>query len=145
MRKQSLKQRASDENEVGSYVPGYTPELGKRLESIINDIGSLKASAEIVPCKPEQLAKWRDGKAKMPLYAAQRLCRATDKSVDMLLYGKDGMVAVVEFKKSGVDYDSLVAALIAVEELEDQNGLDFEPQDKATLVLTTYKGITDKG
>ena len=142
MSNQTLKQSNSTANEVGSDAPGYTSELGERISSIISDIGSLKEAAAKVPCKPEQLAKWRDGKARMPLYAATNLCSAVNGSLDELVYGPEakGKRVFVAF-----NYDKLLEAMMLIEELQEQNSLVFEPRDKAEMILRTYKSFTDSG
>ncbi len=47
-------------------------------------IGSQKNAAKIAGCTSEQLAKHRDGEAKMPLSAAIALCEATGRSLNWL-------------------------------------------------------------
>lgn len=65
-------------------VPGWTPEFGERLAEMIAVIGSQKAAAKVAGYSSEQLAKHRNGEAKMSLAGAIALCEASGRSLDWL-------------------------------------------------------------
>ena len=48
-------------------------------------LGSLQMAAEIAVYSTEQVAKWRDGKARPPLWPVMRLTRAANRSLDWLV------------------------------------------------------------
>lgn len=70
------------------YAPGWSPEFQERLSKLISELGTLKEAGEVAEASHDQLASWRDGKSRMPLHAAVRLCEATGRSVDWLA-GRD--------------------------------------------------------
>ena len=57
----------------------------KRFSVVLGDIGSLKRAAEILNVTPEQIARWRDGKSRPPLFAITELCEETGRSIDWLV------------------------------------------------------------
>ncbi|MBI1262983.1 MAG: hypothetical protein GC184_14795 [Rhizobiales bacterium] len=65
-------------------VPGWTPELGRRLSSAIDSLGGLKSTGKIAGYTDEQVGKWRDGKAKMPFAAAIAIAEQAGRSLDWL-------------------------------------------------------------
>ena len=71
----------------GTSVPGWTPELGTRISSTINEIGSIKAVSDLLEVKAEQVSKWLDGRARMPLHAAATMCHTAGCSLDWLVTG----------------------------------------------------------
>lgn len=137
--------------EVGREVPGYTPELGSRLSEIIATLGSLKKAADIVDSSYEQVSKWRDGKAKMPLYAAAELCAAAGKSLDWLVWGEAG--TRVDAQKPRFDHGLAHACIKdTLEELEEigllafnkielndtDKTVSFTPEDVAEISMHAY-------
>lgn len=70
----------------GNAVPtsGYDRLAGERLSTIIESLGGLKPSAEIARVTPEQLAKWRDGRAKWSFFGISALCARSGRSMDWL-------------------------------------------------------------
>lgn len=72
---------------AGTGVPGFTPDFGSRLASIVELLGGARSTAELVQVTPEQLSKWRTGKARMPFGAAMTMCEAAGESLDWLAFG----------------------------------------------------------
>lgn len=85
--------RDSDKSEPAlegaEIVPGWTPEVGTRLKEVIRRVGGLRAASAIVDTKAEQIAKWRDGKARPPFYALQQLAAAAGVSLDWIASGRE--------------------------------------------------------
>lgn len=81
---QMVKRSMERQNEVGGGVPGWTPELGSRLSSAIELLGGLKSTGKIAGATDEQVGKWRDGRAKMPFYAAISIAERAGISLDWL-------------------------------------------------------------
>ena len=73
---------------VRSFVPGYTPELGDRIKSVISRIGGLQEAAKISGVTDEQVARWRDGVSKPPFFAISSLCRHAGVSLTWLATGE---------------------------------------------------------
>lgn len=133
--KQTLTGKVESSSRDGSAVPGWTPELGTRIASIIAEIGSIKAAADLVGTKAEQLSKWRDGRARMPLGAAITLCQATRRSLDWLANGSESPAPVVK----PTDYRQIEDVVRAVGlELLGQ-GVELPPDDFARLVAAVLE------
>lgn len=97
------------EIKAGTPVPSSIVEVGTRLSSIIEKIGGLKQSSKIASVTPEQVAKWRDGKARMPLAAAAALAAAGECSLDWLAFGGDqSQSANILDAKNDMDRDGYV-------------------------------------
>lgn len=79
-----VKHTMEGEKEYTQGVPGWTPELGSRLSSVIDSLGGLRSTSKIAGASDEQVGKWRDGKAKMPFAAAVNIAARADVSLDWL-------------------------------------------------------------
>ncbi len=135
MVKQSLKKNLEQAEEVGTAVPGYSQELGERIESMINDIGSLKEAAKIVDCTSEQLAKWRDGRAKMPFYAAVLLAEAVKKPVDWIATGQRFIFPENNIPLIEAELEETIRGL---ENHLRKNNKVLSPAEKARMICTLY-------
>ncbi|MCR9175153.1 MAG: hypothetical protein NXI19_04025 [Alphaproteobacteria bacterium] len=61
---------------------GWTPEFQDRMNWIIGTLGSARAASRVAGYSDDQIANWRDGKSKIPLAAAMRLCAKVGKPLD---------------------------------------------------------------
>lgn len=83
-------------NSVPTSRPDYTPEFGAKLKAVIDSLGTLVEASKIADVTSEQLARWRDGRAKPPFFAMARLTRAAGLPLDWLL-GDDNKPAPSPF------------------------------------------------
>lgn len=79
------------DNRPGNDVPSFTAELGSRLSSVIDAIGSQKAAASIAGVSDEQLGRWKSGKARPSFFGMQALAQAAGVSLDWLATGEGPM------------------------------------------------------
>lgn len=56
----------------------------QRLKDVLDRLPSLQMAAEIAGYSAEQVAKWRDKKARPPLWPVRRLAEASGRSLDWL-------------------------------------------------------------
>lgn len=68
----------------GDTVPGWTPEVGTRLNSVIRRLGGLSAASRIVGTTDESISKWVKGKARAPFAAISALASEAGVSLDWL-------------------------------------------------------------
>lgn len=59
-----------------------------RFKIVLDKIGMLQKAADLTDMSSEQIAKWRDGKAKVPFGASAILCKNAGVSMDWLAFGK---------------------------------------------------------
>lgn len=71
--------------------PAWSPELGTRLDALIKAAGGPTKASTIVGVVPEQVSKWRDGKARAPFWALAALSAETGVSLDWLATGAGPM------------------------------------------------------
>lgn len=86
-----------------SSVPGWTREAGTRLAQVIEALGGATRSGELIAVKPEQLARWRDGKARPPLFGVAQLAKAAGKSLDWVVFGEDSALPEPEASAPTLD------------------------------------------
>ncbi|MBJ3783378.1 XRE family transcriptional regulator [Devosia sediminis] len=72
---------------VPSTEFGWTPEFGDRLKSVIESYGTLLRAGEVAGVSDEQMARWRDGKARPSFFGMASLCSGAGVSLDWLLNG----------------------------------------------------------
>lgn len=73
-------------NALESIAPAPFRE---RLSACISYAGGLRSCAELTGYSDEQIAKWRDGKARPPLFPCAEIARAGGRSLDWLVFGSD--------------------------------------------------------
>lgn len=78
-----------DVPEAHDRAVGWTPDLGRRLKSMIEELGGPKEAATLVGVTPEQLSKWRDGKARASFAGVAALAKASKHSLDWVLSGQE--------------------------------------------------------
>ncbi|MFC5393110.1 S24 family peptidase [Bosea vestrisii] len=61
----------------------------ERFEALLARFPSMKMAADIAGYSAEQLAKWRDGKARAPLRPIANLCQASATSLDWLVFNRE--------------------------------------------------------
>jgi phage repressor protein C with HTH and peptisase S24 domain len=71
------------------WVPGWSPELGTRIASIIEAVGGPGKASALIDVKPEQISKWRDGKARAPFLALATLAKIAGVSLDWIATGEE--------------------------------------------------------
>lgn len=84
----------------GKSIPTYdfssNPDARGRLSEVIDRIGSLVKAGEIAGVSDEQIARWRDGKAKPNFYGIAALTYAAGKTLDWLATGEEGVAPLAE-------------------------------------------------
>lgn len=65
----------------------------ERFIVLLSRFSTMRAAAEIAGVSAEQLAKWREGKAKAPLRPIANLCEASSTSLDWLVFGRTAPAA----------------------------------------------------
>lgn len=73
-------------NDVSTFD---NPQTRERLSEVIGRIGSLVKAAEVAGVSDEQVARWRDGKAKPNFYSIALLTYAAGKTLDWLVTGDE--------------------------------------------------------
>jgi len=73
--------------EDDDWVPGWSPELGTRIASVVAAVGGPGKASALVGVKPEQISKWRDGKARAPFLALAALAKVAGVSLDWIANG----------------------------------------------------------
>lgn len=68
-------------------VPGWTADLGIRIEQMIKQVGTVKQAAEISGVTAETLAAWRDGISRPSFLGILALAKATGRSLDWVALG----------------------------------------------------------
>jgi phage repressor protein C with HTH and peptisase S24 domain len=68
--------------------------FNSRFRTVLDQIGSLQRAAELTGMSSDQVAKWRDGKARPPYWPMMILCDAAGMSLDWLAFGRGPAVAV---------------------------------------------------
>ena len=63
-----------------------------RLEELIQEVGGNKAAAQIAGVSEKQISRWRQGYSSPSILKLDKLCKATGKSIDWLLSGKESPV-----------------------------------------------------
>ena len=61
--------------------------FNQRLDSLIRSLGGLRSASEIIGVKDQQIAKWRDGKARPNFLKVASLAQAAGVSLDWLATG----------------------------------------------------------
>lgn len=69
-------------------APGFTPELGERIQQAIAALGGLMAASRILGRTKDTLAKWRDGGSKISLHDLTELASAAGLDPVWLAFGK---------------------------------------------------------
>ncbi len=78
-------------NRTGNSVPSFTPEIGKRINRVVSEIGTQIEAAKIAGVRSETIAGWKKGDQKPSLYSIIALCQAANISIDWLATGKEPM------------------------------------------------------
>ncbi|SIP95181.1 S24 family peptidase [Bosea sp. TND4EK4] len=80
-----------------------------RFKEVLETIPSLQTASELVGYSTQQIAKWRDGKARLPFKAAATLARAANRSVDWLAFGAESLSTAMSHRLERVaDNDDVV-------------------------------------
>lgn len=72
---------------IGHVTEKQDEEFSGRLKIILEKIGTLQAAGEMTGFTPDQVARWRDGKARPPFKPMAILAREAGLSLDWLAYG----------------------------------------------------------
>lgn len=67
-------------------------ELRHRLKAVLERLGTLAFASEISGVSTDQIAKWRDGKARAPFGPLVILCEKAGVSMDWLAFGREPML-----------------------------------------------------
>jgi len=129
-------------------VPGWTPEFGTRLRAICDQIGGLSKASKIAGVTAEQIAKWRDGVARPPLFPVASLAVAAGVSLDWIVTGGrqgDGRSERVPVEsRSTIRADILGETLGIIEEWLAVNNRTLEPNKKSEIVSKLYQLIIEE-
>lgn len=126
---------AESGNEQGRQVD-WTPEAGERLDKLINLVGGATAAARIAGKSDETLNRYRKGESRWELWAVARLCKATGKSLDWLIFGQLG-VGTAQLSEAAVE-KSAEYILRAAREFPD-----LKPEDIARSIVRRARDLDD--
>ena len=77
---------------MSTHLDIDTPEEGDhallmRFKDALDALPTLQFASELTGYSTQQIAKWRDGKARLPFQPAAAIARAANRSVDWLAFG----------------------------------------------------------
>lgn len=107
---------------------------------VLNKIGTLQNAARIAGVTAEQVAKWRDGKAKPSFKAVASLANVAGVSLDWLATGRE----FSEETSVKLDRKELLSAIETVEESLTATNRVLKPAKKAELILAIYDLFTSE-
>ncbi len=107
---------------------------------VLNKIGTLQNAARIAGVTAEQVAKWRDGKAKPSFKAVASLANVAGVSLDWLATGRE----FSEETSVKLDRKELLSAIETVEESLTATNRALNPAKKAELILAIYDLFTSE-
>lgn len=79
--------KGGSDSAQGGSAPGWTPEIGERIEKAVQRAGGYPRAAKIADTKAEQIRKWRNGSARPPLFGMAAIAVAAGVSLDWLISG----------------------------------------------------------
>jgi hypothetical protein len=128
-------------------VPGWTPEFQSRFKAVLDLYDDLQTAAAHVGYTADQLARWRDGKAKPSFFPLIALALAANVSMEWLIRGSGRMELGA---RSPDDAPALLEAtnlhrmVDAYTEARSTLGLPYEDQayELITLALRMYDALT---
>lgn len=111
------------------------------FKTVLNKIGTLQNAAQIAGVTAEQVAKWRDGKAKPPFKAVVSLANVAGVSLDWLATGeglpeKDSLDEMVKDIK--VDADLMAEIVKVVNEYLDSLDRELPPEKLGKIYAYLY-------
>jgi DNA-binding phage protein len=80
------------DKKVGTQLPSLEPELRSRLSKVIDRLGGVSKAAEAAGVVPDQISRWRDGKAKPNFLNIRQLCATAGVRMDWLSFGQGPML-----------------------------------------------------
>jgi hypothetical protein len=143
-----MPSRETEPSNGGETVgPAWSPELGTRLDALIKAAGGPTKASTIVGVVPEQVSKWRDGKARAPFWALAALSAETRISLDWLATGVGpmrrnqalGADAAVEIQGHGWDAELMEECIVIVNELAQELDRQLDAAVEAKLILEFYR------
>ncbi|MBR0650359.1 helix-turn-helix transcriptional regulator [Roseomonas terrae] len=72
-------------------VPGWSAEVGTRLQALFDAAGGISRASRISDVSLETLGHWRDGKSRPAFFPLAALCEATGVSMQWLATGRGPM------------------------------------------------------
>ena len=100
------------------------------FKTVLNRIGTLQNAAQIAGVTAEQVAKWRDGKAKPSFKAVASLANVAGVSLDWLATGRE----FSEGTSVKPNRKELLSAIETVEESLTATNRALNPAKKAELI-----------
>lgn len=110
------------------------------FKTVLNRIGTLQNAAQIAGVTAEQVAKWRDGKAKPSFKAVASLANVAGVSLDWLATGRE----LSEGTSVKPNRKELLSAIETVEESLTATNRALNPAKKAELILAIYDLFTSE-
>lgn len=111
------------------------------FKTVLNRIGTLQNAAQIAGVTAEQVAKWRDGKAKPPFKAVASLANVAGVSLDWLATGegareKDSLDEMT--KNIRIDADLMAELVKIVNEYLDSLDRELPPEKLGKVYAYLY-------
>ncbi|WP_454915853.1 hypothetical protein [Xanthobacter sediminis] len=122
-------------------VPAWTPEHAARLREVIDGLGSIARAASIAGITPEQLSKWRDGKARASFLGLAALAQAAGYSLDWLATGESAAPRSSPVAAGAIDEELLGRVTEAIVRLHKEEGTALAPIDLGRLAGRRYAEI----
>lgn len=121
-------------------IPAWTPEHAARLRKIIDTLGSIARASSIAGITPEQLSKWRDGKARASFMGLAALAQAAGYSLDWLATGEPSS-SIPTPVATAIDDELLGRMTEAIVRLHKEEGVPLAPMDLGRLAGRRYVEI----
>tara|TARA_A100001391_G_scaffold190095_1_gene162130 strand:+ start:179 stop:631 length:453 start_codon:yes stop_codon:yes gene_type:complete len=121
-------------------IPSWDIELGKRISSLIEDLGGLKNASGVAGVSHDTLANWRDGRTEPRLFGLQAMCRAAGRSLDWLASGTEVQDQNIGDKgQPPFDPEHLRELITWTEKYLKENHLPMTPDERGQTIVALYK------
>lgn len=84
-------------------------DLLTRFKEVLSALPTLGLASELTGYSTQQIAKWREGKARLPFQPAAILARAANRSVDWLAFGEGQRTESASTALAADDHDENIA------------------------------------
>lgn len=129
------------DTEQDGPVAHWTPEWRERFQLVLKRVGGLKGASELIATKGEQIAKWRDGKARPPFFSLLTLVSAAELDLNWLAMGGERAERPRTATPADIDDELFGRVFDAVQRLYKDQGMTVPPVDLGRTVARKYSEI----